>query len=100
MCATIRKLWQYFNPWKTNCASISLRRGASLVARLCWKCQFNILPPGVSITPAFQQFIHKIDKRTKFPLIKTIMLHIVMDKIIFKQEIDMNHKNGELFNNC
>ena len=27
------------------------------------------------------------------------MLHIVMDKVIYKLEIFINYKNGELFNN-
>ena len=48
----------------------------------------------------FLQYIHYVDKQTKFPLIVKIMLHIVMNNVVYNQQIGINDENTDLFRNC
>ena len=48
----------------------------------------------------FLQYIHYVDKQTKFPLILKIMLHIVMNNVVYNQQIGINDENTDLFRNC
>ena len=87
-----------FNSWQTNAATICL---PLLCSHSSAGNASSLFYHQVSLIHRhFLQYIHYVDKQTKFPLIVKIMLHIVMNNVVYNQQIGINDENTDLFRNC